>query len=82
MSEEEIYEMFRLLAIAKYADRYVIPTAHAEQAHSLEEIATDCAVSAYGGGQAEPFGTGSGEPVRIAVEDLMARTARMKDDPS
>lgn len=81
MSEEDLYEMFRLLAIAKYADRYVIPTAHAEQAHALEEIATDCAVSAYGGGVgegAQPFGTGSGQPVRIAVEDLRVRTERMK----
>ena len=52
----------------------------AEQAHALEEIATDCAVSAYDGGQSQPFGTGSGQPVRIAVEDLMVRTARMKGD--
>ena len=79
MGEEDLYEMFRLLAIAKYADRYVIPTAHAEQAHALEEIATDCAVSAYDGGQSQPFGTGSGQPVRIAVEDLMVRSARLKD---
>ena len=37
----DMYEMFRLLALAKYDERYVIPTAHAEQAHSLEELATD-----------------------------------------
>ena len=81
MGEEEMYEMFRLLAIAKYADRYVIPTAHAEQAHSLEEIATDCAVSAYvHSGEAQPFGVGSGPEVRIAVEDLRVRTARLKDE--
>ena len=30
--------MYRLMAIAKYDDRYVIPTAHDEQAHDLEEI--------------------------------------------
>jgi nitrate reductase beta subunit len=81
MGEEEMYEMFRLLAIAKYADRYVIPTAHAEQAHSLEEIATDCAVSAYDhSGETQPFGVGSGPEVRIAVEDLRVRTARLKDE--
>ena len=51
MAGEDMYEMFRLLALAKYDERYVIPTAHAEQAHSLEELATDCAVSEYGGGQ-------------------------------
>ena len=28
-------EMYRLLAIAKYEERYVIPPAHAEQAHDL-----------------------------------------------
>ena len=38
--------MYRLLAIAKYDERYVIPPAHAEQAHSLEELATECSVVA------------------------------------
>ena len=33
-----MYEMYRLMAIAKYDERYVIPTAHVEQAHELEEI--------------------------------------------
>ncbi|GAB4078059.1 nitrate reductase subunit beta [Nostocoides australiense] len=72
MGEEEMYEMFRLLAIAKYADRYVIPTAHAEQAHALEELATDCAVSEYGGGQSAAFGEGSGRGglTPVAVENL------------
>lgn len=54
MSGEEMYEMFRLLAIAKYADRYLIPTAHAQQAHALEELATECAVSEFGGGSRVP----------------------------
>ena len=45
MTEEEMYDMYRLLAIAKYDERYVIPPAHAEQAHSLEELATECSVS-------------------------------------
>ena len=51
MTEEEMYDMYRLLAIAKYDERYVIPPAHAEQAHALEELATECSVSEYGGGQ-------------------------------
>lgn len=68
-----MYEMFRLLALARYEERYVIPTAHAEQAHSLEEIATDCAVSQYGGGQ-EIFGEGSGgAPTPVAAENLRVR---------
>ena len=71
MGSEAMYEMFRLLAIAKYADRYVIPTAHAEQAHALEELATDCAVSEYGGGQGS-FGEGSGRGsmTPVAVENF------------
>jgi nitrate reductase beta subunit len=44
MTEESMYEMYRLLAIAKYDERYVIPPAHAEQAHALEELATECSV--------------------------------------
>ena len=69
------------LAAGAPDERYVIPTAHAEQAHSLEEIATDCAVSAYDhAGEEQPFGVGSGPQVRIAVEDLRVRTARLQDE--
>ena len=60
MSEEDMYDMYRLLAIAKYDERYVIPPAHAEQAHSLEELATECSVSEYGGGQHGPLRRGLG----------------------
>ena len=49
--------MFRLLP-RQYDERYVIPTAHAEQAHALEELATDCPVSEYGGGSPEAFAKG------------------------
>jgi len=70
MSEEEMYDMYRLLAIAKYEERYVIPPAHAEQAHSLEEIATECSVSEYGGGNPEIFGEGSGSQTPLAVENF------------
>jgi nitrate reductase / nitrite oxidoreductase, beta subunit len=44
MTGEQLYDMYRLLALAKYDERYVIPPAHAEQAHKLEELATECAV--------------------------------------
>ena len=33
MTGEQMYDMYRLLALAKYDERYVIPPAHAEQAH-------------------------------------------------
>ena len=45
MTEEQMYEMYRLLAIAKYEERYVIPTAYAAEGHRLEETVTECALS-------------------------------------
>lgn len=47
LTEEEIYEMYRLLAIAKYEERYVIPTAFAPQARDLEEMG--CSLTGDGG---------------------------------
>ena len=38
MTGVEIEEMYRLLAIAKYEDRYVIPSAHADTAAKLEGL--------------------------------------------
>lgn len=75
MSEEQMYDMFRLLAIAKYEDRYVIPTAHAEEAHGLEELATDCPVTSYDDELLDisgPFGEGSGRGnvTPVAVENF------------
>ncbi|MGA4507487.1 nitrate reductase subunit beta [Propionibacteriaceae bacterium G1746] len=77
MTGVEMREMFRLLAIAKYEERYVIPTAHAEQAHSLEELATDCPVGEGGPGA---FGGGSGGPVPVAIQTLRETKARMQAD--
>ncbi|HQA32099.1 MAG TPA: nitrate reductase subunit beta [Propioniciclava tarda] len=78
MTGAEIKEMFRLLAIAKYDERYVIPTAHREQAHALEELATDCPVG--GGGSGGAFGSGSGGPVPVAIQTLRETKARMQAD--
>ncbi len=66
MTGEQMYDMYRLLAIAKYEERYVIPAAHAEQAHSLEELATECSLDYDGGpgmGGSGPFGEALRRPV-------------------
>ena len=42
MTGEEIEEMYRLLAIAKYEERYVIPRRTPSRRHELEELATGC----------------------------------------
>ena len=48
MTGGEIVEMYRLLAIAKYEERYVIPTAYEpSEAHQLEELA--CSLDVDGG---------------------------------
>ena len=78
MTGAEVQEMFRLLAIAKYEERYVIPTAHAEQAHSLEELVTECPVGEGAGPGA--FGGGSGGPVPVAIQTLRETKARMQAD--
>ncbi|MFI0943547.1 nitrate reductase subunit beta [Streptomyces sp. NPDC021020] len=69
MSGREIEEMYRLLAIAKYEERYVIPTAAMGDARSLEEsvLPPGCSLDGDGGpgmgGDAPgkgPFGEDSG----------------------
>ena len=69
MTPRDIEDMYRLLAIAKYEDRYVIPPAHTELAHELEEIGCsldfDEGPGMYDSG---PFGEASGRPVPVAVE--------------
>ncbi len=81
MTEETLYEMYRLMAIAKYADRYVIPTAHVERAHELEEIGCSLDFD-EGPGMYEsgPFGEASGRPAPVAVETFNALKQRQTSD--
>ncbi len=81
LTEEEMNEMYRLLAIAKYNDRYVIPKAHVEQAHELEEMG--CSLDFEDGpgmGGSGPFGEGSGGPVPVAIETFQALKQRQESD--
>jgi nitrate reductase beta subunit len=81
MTEESLYEMYRLMAIAKYAERYVIPTAHVERAHELEELG--CSLD-YDEGpgmyESGPFGEASGRPAPVAVETFNALRQRQTTD--
>ncbi|MFI0356032.1 nitrate reductase subunit beta [Actinomadura sp. 9N407] len=85
MTGERLYDMYRLLALAKYDERYVIPTAHAEQAHKLEELATECSLDYEGGpgmGGSGPFGESSGGAAPVAVENFhMLRQRQTADSP-
>nr|GLK41017.1 hypothetical protein GCM10017611_78920 [Rhodococcus wratislaviensis] len=75
--------MYRLLALAKYDDRYVIPSAYATEGHKLEEAATKCSLDFAGGPgmyESGPFGEASGGPVPVAVETFHALKERQSTE--
>jgi nitrate reductase / nitrite oxidoreductase, beta subunit len=84
MTGPAMYEMYRLLAIAKYNERYVIPTAQVERAHELEELG--CSLDyeegpgMYGMQDAGRFGEASGQPVPVAVETFHALKQRQQTE--
>ncbi|MBP1158726.1 nitrate reductase beta subunit [Rhodococcus sp. PvR044] len=49
LTETELESMYRLLAIAKYEDRYVIPNGAGSDAHRLDALATGCSLEGDGG---------------------------------
>jgi len=81
MTEQAMYAMYRLMAIAKYDERYVIPKAHVEQAHDLEELGCsldyDEGPGMYDSGA---FGEASGRPTPVAVETFHALRQRQTSD--
>ena len=79
MTADEIEALYRLLAIAKYEDRYVIPSAHVEIAGQLDEL-PGCSVdfeswSPHGG-----QGLGGGEPVPVAIQTFNLARRRAQAD--
>ncbi|KAA1417799.1 nitrate reductase subunit beta [Nocardioides humilatus] len=64
MTGQEVEAMYRLLAIAKYDERYVIPAAYSRDAASLEEQADSALCSLDGPGGP---GMGGGGPVDLAL---------------
>ncbi|MEV7416241.1 nitrate reductase subunit beta [Streptomyces sp. NPDC089919] len=87
MTGEQIQDMYRLLAIAKYEERYVIPTAAVGDARRLEESAVPdaCSLDHLDGtdaGGAGPFGDDSGRkdlPL-VTLENFHALRRRQTAD--
>jgi nitrate reductase beta subunit len=73
----DVTELYRLLAVAKYDDRYVIPTAYEAEGRQLEEIG--CSLD-YDGGPgmmaSGPLGEASGRPAPVSVETFHALKQR------
>jgi nitrate reductase beta subunit len=87
LTGEEIERMYRLLAIAKYEDRYVIPTAAVADARRLEESALPdgCSLDYDGGpgmGGDGPFGQDSGRKLLplVPVENFHALASRQRGE--
>lgn len=49
LTEKQIEDMYRLLAIAKYDDRFVIPSSHREEVSDLYAEQGSCGLSFSGG---------------------------------
>jgi nitrate reductase beta subunit len=83
MTSADIEDMYRLLALAKYDERYVIPSAHGElheRAEDLEELACSLDYEGGPGMTAGPFGESSGGAPPLAVETFHALRQRQTSD--
>ncbi len=73
MSAEDMEAMYRLLSIAKYEDRYVIPRAYSKDAAALEAQAAataDCALECEGGpGMGEREKTATVQSFHLVADD-------------
>lgn len=81
MTEEQMFQMYRLLALAKCEERYVISTAYAAEGRELEE--PGCSLSFDGGPgmyESGPFGEASSGPVPVAVETFHALRQRQRTE--
>ncbi len=69
MTERDAEDLYRLLAIAKMADRYVVPKAHTEDAAELASWASGCSLDSPGGpGMGGPGGGPGGGPVALTLQ--------------
>jgi nitrate reductase beta subunit len=92
MTVEDIEDMYRLLAIAKYDDRYVIPQAHAELGQHLMEQQGACGLDFAGGpgncGMVTPDATPSDGfmltdddgPVKLDIIEMLGEQRRADDN--
>jgi len=76
MTIAEMESMYRLLAIAKYEDRYVIPSAHTEVANALLEELPGCSVDFTSTNGDSPVG--EAKPVPVTIESFQLTKQRLE----
>jgi nitrate reductase beta subunit len=69
LTTREAEDLHRLLAVAKYADRYVVPAAHKEDAAALTAMENRCPVESSG----DPR-PADGRRVMLGIPTLRRRT--------
>jgi len=79
MTRDEIEALYRLLAIARYEDRYVVPTAHVETAASLDEL-PGCSVDFQAWTPSRSGALGGGETTPVAIETFNLARRRAEAD--
>ena len=79
MTTDEIEALYRLLAIAKYEDRYVIPSAHVETAGLLDDL-PGCSVDFASQPEHESQGFGEARPVPVVIESFNITRRRAEAD--
>ncbi|GAA2206545.1 nitrate reductase subunit beta [Nonomuraea monospora] len=70
MTATDMEEMYRLLAIAKYEERYIVPAAHREDAAALAGLPDGCSLDGDGGP-----GMGGVPPTGLTLRRSDGRTA-------
>jgi nitrate reductase beta subunit len=92
MTGQDIEDMYRLLAIAKYEDRYVIPQAHTELAGRLMEQQGTCGLDFEGGpgncgaigyesgAESEAFMLTEEEPTQLDIVQMIGDQRRDEEE--
>lgn len=76
LTAREAEDLHRLLAVAKYEDRYVVPAAHREDAAALSGMEDRCPVETSG----DPQPAGSGGRIMLGIPTLRRSSAASTGD--
>ena len=75
MTNQMIEEMYHVMAIANYEDRFVIPTTHRETSEDAYDIRGSCGFSfgngcSGGSSDSDLFGARTKKPIKVTVNSI------------